>query len=108
MSHANGQVKFNDGLILYYEYNGTSDVEISNLKDTKKEVHDNWRDHEDLTCNCGKDEPVIIACDFANGSWWKGRACRYCRAFTKGLGFGIENDEYVYKEFGGLPDWWVE
>lgn len=29
MSHANGAIKFNDGLIRYYEYDGTSDYVIS-------------------------------------------------------------------------------
>ena len=85
MSHATGQIKFKDALILHYEYNGTADVCVSNLKDTKKQVWDNWRKHEWLVCNCGKDEPVEIATDYGSGSYWSGRACRYCRAITAGV-----------------------
>ena len=49
-----------NGLILHYEYNGTADVCVSNLKDTAQEVSDNWRDHEWLMCWCGRDEPAIF------------------------------------------------
>lgn len=31
MSHANGEVKFKDGSIKYFEYNGTSDICIPKI-----------------------------------------------------------------------------
>lgn len=43
MSHANGEVIFNDGSIKHFEYNGTSDICIPKLYDTYDEMTDNWR-----------------------------------------------------------------
>ena len=56
MSHAIGMIKFKDGKIRFYEYNGTSDVPISHHYNTRHEVNDNWRNHEWLDCECGEEE----------------------------------------------------
>jgi hypothetical protein len=100
MSHANGAVLFPDGLVLWYEYNGTSDVTISHLYDTYDEMRDNWRRSDGLDCICGQDEPVRIACDYGSSHHWPGRACRHCRAITAG------RDPYETEMVDELPDWW--
>jgi hypothetical protein len=105
MSHANGQVKFNDGLVLHYEYNGTCDVVCPALWRTNKEVWAHWRDQPDRDCTCGHDEPVEIATDYGSGCYWTGRACRRCMVITDGFGTGF--DETIYdREKTGITDWW--
>jgi len=109
MSHAYGQLRFSDGLILHFEYNGTSDVCISNLHNTKEGVCNHWRRQEWLKCNCGRDEAVEVANNYGDGSWSPdGRACRHCKAITfdpvQAYMYANENGEI--KEFDGLPDWW--
>lgn len=109
MSHANGQVRFQDGLILHFEYNGTSDVCISNLRDTNEEVWSHWRQQEWLKCDCGRDEEVEIANDYGDGSWSpNGKACRHCRAITFDPfpAYMYDNESGVIQELDGLPDWW--
>ncbi len=60
MSHSLGAIKFDDGLIRYYEYNGTADVVISRHYKSSEEVGDNWRNHIWQTCECGNEEEVMI------------------------------------------------
>ena len=69
MSHAMGAVRFPDGLILYYEYDGTSDFVISCLHDSKGEVKAEWRKHSPRICTCPIDkmETVEIYADYGNG-----------------------------------------
>ncbi|UYZ39074.1 hypothetical protein OD350_28800 (plasmid) [Clostridium beijerinckii] len=43
MSHGNGQVKFGDGNIKYFEYDGNADICRPKLYDTFDEIIDNWR-----------------------------------------------------------------
>lgn len=109
MSHANGQVRFPDGLVLHFEYNGTVDVCISNLRNTNVEVWEHWRQQEWLECKCGRDEQVDIANDYGGGSWSpNGRACRHCRAITFDPvpAFMYDNQNGEIEEFDGLPEWW--
>ena len=104
MSHASGQVRFPDGQVMYYEYNGTSDVVCNCLYHKKADMLKNWRNHPHNRCTCGHDEPVEIACNYADGIMWQGRACRLCRAVTDGYGMGTDDcREYV----DGMPGWWV-
>ena len=106
MSHANGQVKFSDGTIMHYEYDGTVDVVCNCLYKDYEEMNINWRKQPNMQCTCGNSEPVQIATDYGFGFWWPGSACRYCRAIVTGLGTGM--DESLYgKENDGLPSWWV-
>jgi len=107
MSHATGKVRFNDGTVMFYEYNGTCDVVCNCLYDSYKEMHSNWRDQPSNECTCGNDEEVEIATNYADGYYWPGKACRKCKAITRGLGSAV--DEYIYdEETEGLPDWWAE
>ena len=106
MSHAYGQVRFQDGLIMHFEYDGTSGHCISNLRDTHQQVSDNWRKSESLECLCGRDEPVKIATDYGPGLNSDGRACRHCRAITKDPLCSWENASRAYSR--GEPDWWLK
>ena len=103
MSHANGQVKFQDGLVLHYEYDGTSDIVLPALYKTWEEMHENWRNQPWKQCSCGKDEPVELATDYAFGYSWAGRACRHCMAVTDGIGV-YDINEYIVDDL--LPEWW--
>lgn len=98
MSHAHGKVVFEDKLVLYYEYDGTSDIVLPKLWDTPQEVSDHWREPEPFSrkCTCGKDEPVLIDTDYGYGYHWNGKACRHCKVITEGL------DPYPH-ETGVIP-----
>jgi len=105
MSHANGQVKFKDGSVFYFEYNGTVDIVENCLYEKYIDMSANWRKQPNNSCECGNDEPVKIATDYAYGSSWDGRACKKCLAIKDGLGSGVGD----YKlETRGLPEWWVK
>ena len=104
MSHAYGQVRFlSDDHVLHFEYNGTADVCRPTLYDSPQEVWAHWRDDSWNECSCGEDEPVEVANDYGNGTYWLGRACRRCRAIIPPLAFDdIEPAGYQHS----LPTWW--
>ena len=104
MSHARGQVRFDDGTIMYYEYNGTCDVVCSCLYDTATEMQDKWRNQPHNECKCGKTEPVQIATNYGDGSSWIGKACKNCRSIDYGRG-NMYDEEDEYRD--GLPSWWM-
>ena len=106
MSSATGQVKFEDGTIMFFRYCGTSDTVVPALFENFSDLWDVfWRNEPHRVCHCNNDEPVEIATNYADGFCWPGRACRQCLCVTKGLGTGI--DEYLYDlETDGLPAWW--
>ncbi len=81
MSHAYGQARFPDGLVLHFEYNGTCDVIIPPLRISREEVSAHWREDEydERRCVCGRSEPVEIVIDYGGGLRWPARACRYCK-----------------------------
>jgi hypothetical protein len=85
MSHASGTVTFKDGLVLHFEYNGTTDVCIPALYETFEEMWSNWRNHERRECTCGNDEEVTIYASYGDGIEWKGKACRKCMCITQNL-----------------------
>jgi len=107
MSHANGQVRFQDGLILHYEYDGTCDIVIPSLWKTHKEVWEHWRNQPDRRCDCGNDEAAEIGCDYAYGSYWPGKACRHCMCVTDGLRIYLDEPPYE-KAIDVLPAWWAK
>jgi hypothetical protein len=82
MSHATGALKFKDGTIRYYEYDGTADVVLSHHYATTEEVSENWRKGEWLNCNCGKEEPVSIFTQYGGGYYIDGKACKNCNSVT--------------------------
>lgn len=114
MSHSLGALKFaSDNKVMFYEYNGTSDVCISHLYDTIKEVSNNWGNHDWLSCACDKSEPVEIYSNYGGGFYWKGKACRACFAITENCNpydhVYYENDKYEMSAMvDGLPEWMLE
>lgn len=127
MSHAHGQVQFqNDGKIMFFEYDGTVDYVLNPLRETAKEVHDNWRNTPYIKpCNCNKREKVTIAVDYSNGMYWSGIACREHKCITDGFkpsryyednSFGYPNteleklrkEESEYTWVNGFPEWWIK
>ena len=105
MSHSTGALKFKDGTIRYYEYDGTSDIVLSHHYESTQEVSDNWRKGEWLDCNCGKEEPVSIYTTYGGGYYIEGMACKNCKSVRSNeLDFDIiENDEtehWAKKELG--------
>ena len=110
MSHDVGAVKFNDGTIKYYEYNGTSDVVISHIYDSLKEVRENWRNHVWEECNCENEEEVRIYSNYGGGFTFDGLACRECKSLRSkredvndygGLGWFLN-------EKSGIPKWVID
>lgn len=106
MSHANGRVKFDDGAILHFEYNGTADMVCNCLYFSYDDMVSAWRNQQDQVCECGNAEPVEIATDYGSGSQWPGMACRHCMAITMGLGTGLDESLYDIAK-AGLPGWWT-
>lgn len=102
MSHASGAVRFKDGTVMFYEYNGTSEVAVSHLYDNMQGVLDNWRKGEWLTCLCPNGmEPVEIYSSYGGGFTYPGLACRTCRAL---LGPRYREED-VDATVSGEPQW---
>ena len=95
MSHSIGAVKFKDGEVKFYEYNGTVDVPISHIYDTVDEVNENWRNHEWVNCTCGKEEPVSIFSDYGGGFYFDGLACKNCKSVCTPGDFNIIEREHT-------------
>jgi len=102
MSHAMGQIKFKDGTIRYYEYNGTFDVPISHHYATTDEVSKNWREHEWLDCTCGKEEDVSIYTCYGGGFYLKGKACKKCNSVRQEYS---EDGEITIIDRKNTDDW---
>ncbi len=101
MSHSCGQVRFNDGLIKHFEYNGTTDVCIPILYPTFEEMDKYWRSSKWMKCICNKEsESVIIAVSYGNGFSWEGKACKYCNVITENL-----TPDWIDFE-DGIPEWY--
>jgi hypothetical protein len=101
MSHAQGQCRFEDGEIWWWEYDGTSDIVLRPLFKTSDELSENWRKGLNRGCTCGGHEIVELAHDYGGGSYWHGSACRKCGAITSEW----EMDEINYTD--GHPNWWL-
>lgn len=81
MSHSSATFVF-DGVTLYGEYNGTSDVMLPNMYETMDEVEANWRKQQWRTCKCGAIPVECLAHTYYGGGfWWHGTACMACRIF---------------------------
>ena len=102
MSHAEGRVKFNDGTIFYFEYNGTCGMILKDLYETHEELELNWRKPKINNCLCGQTETVEIATSYGHSFSWEGRACKKCKVIID----EFQADEYV-EEISGLPEWWI-
>lgn len=107
MSHQTGAVRFPDGTINLFEYNGTVDICIPMLWDKREELSAHWRSGQWRDCLCGpaaKIEPVEIYANYGGGYYWPGTACRTCNTLVSGHEpAGEENGEK-----DGEPEWWLE
>ena len=109
MSHSDGAVKFLDGTIMFFEYNGTVDVCIPVLYDTYDEMRANWRrtdlKNSDYYCKAEIGtlshswEWVRIATSYGGGFSWDGKVCRQCKRIVNNLEPDYDSQEE------GLPDW---
>lgn len=107
MSHAHGQCRFPDGTVKFFEYNGTGNTCMRQLRNSREEVVDHWREANWAECTCGRDEPVTLACDYADGSHWPGRACLHCMAIS--FDSEADFDEATGDQSkDGLPPWWIQ
>jgi hypothetical protein len=101
MSHANGLVKFNDGTIKYFEYDGTSDIPRSHLYDNYNDMIKNWRIHEWLKCDsdCIDLEDTMFFTDYGGGFYFEGKACKKHNALLVDIDFHIiernETDDWA-------------
>lgn len=96
MSNAQLEVRFADGLILYGQYHGTSDICHPNLFDTAEEAWSHERHDPAGRAALNGDrvpiapEPVEIYTEY--GRYWGGRACRRAKVLVDNLA-GFEDDE---------------
>jgi hypothetical protein len=82
LSHSEARFIFPDGVILYGEYNGTSDVMCSMMFWTQEEMKALWRNQENKSCSCGEpSEPCIAFTHYGGGFYWDASACRSCMTF---------------------------
>ncbi len=109
MSHALGALKFKDGTIKYYEYDGTSDVVLSHFYDTPEEVSDNWRKGTWINCGCGNEESVMIFSSYGAGYYIEGKACKNCKSVTSNdVDFDMiesDNTDHWAKEIDGFNEY---
>lgn len=103
-----GALRFQDGTILWYEYNSVGDDCLTGLFDSIDAVRDCDGDHCYRECSCAKPkEQVEIVTFYGAGYHWKGEACRTCKALTFGTDPFESSDEDLarmdVKE--GLPAW---
>lgn len=106
MSHAYGKARFQDGEILHFEYNGTSDMCCRSLKRTPSEVQKDWRsERNQCHCECGHaPEPCRLYTDYGDGHHWDGSACRRCMAIVDGA-WPLDSEEEEIRYEDGRPDW---
>lgn len=83
MSHANATFMTRCGTMLFGEYNGTSDVMLTNMFHTHEEAIENWRKQEWRECECGQTKVTecVAHSDYGGGYWWKGTCCLQCNTF---------------------------
>jgi poly(3-hydroxybutyrate) depolymerase len=108
MSTAWGQIRFDDGEVLFASYQGVTDSMCTRLTVNRDEAGGY------ASCDCDQGEDVELATDYGGGHSWRGRACRHCRAVVDGsYAFPVENETGQvlipapagYSE--GLPEWWI-
>lgn len=115
MSNATLMVRFQDGLILWGIYHGTSDIAYPDLFDS---MHEAWayggRERRSVTRNLedkltkSSPEPVEIHSDYGTGWYWGGEACRSTKMITCNLsGYSDSDldDEKVSRDRLFTDDW---
>lgn len=117
MSSAVGKVRFRDGTIMYFRYDGTCDICNDRLFKSIDELDENWRKEKSIEVDEGKHpyEPVTIANAYAFGYHWEGFASRgghiHCNSLIPNdytlVDEGIEKEPRNI-ESEGLPEWWFD
>jgi hypothetical protein len=121
MSNSIGKIRFSDGQILFFKYNGTYNAAINALYEDQDSAWGAESKNKDCKCSSGS-EKVEIATDYGGGIRWTGFACRNCSLLTNGSTDPYrteyaESDEdesgyysppifCVFSPKHGLPDWW--
>lgn len=99
MSHAIGMVRFNDGAIIWFEYNGSCDYSIPKLYNTLEEMKGNWRKWKWENHECEHmSEPIQIFTNYGYGFFWNAAACRKC-------GMILDGQEPSIDHIDGIPEW---
>lgn len=84
MSHASATILFKD-LTVYGEYNGTSDVMLTNMFNTQEQRNAMWRSQEwrsGCTEKCQGDiQECIVISHYGGCFWWKGSGCLTCMTY---------------------------
>lgn len=84
MSSCIGAIKFRDGEIRYYEYDGTVDCVTSHSYRTPQEVWDSLHNHLICECTCGHEEACSIYSPYGSGFYIEGKACKLCCSIRPG------------------------
>ena len=105
MSHANGLVRFDDGTVRFFEYNGTSDACRPKHWKNYRDVQKHWREETYVrTCRCKRPPETVEAfTDYGRGFTWMTTACRHCRVIvdcSNPYDLGIVRHE--------IPEWDLE
>ncbi len=109
MGKAMGQVRFPNGDIMYFEYDGNTDTCDVPLFEDESELDETrfMRNFEHEECKCGRMPTNIeIASGYGGGFHWHGTACYFCHVIVDGNDpFGnLGGDPKVVED--GLPRWW--
>lgn len=121
MSNATGQVRFNDGLILFFVYGGTVNAVYPKLFETCEQAFDAWGDEnhsfKNRVTSVVDRETVELATNYGGGITWHGIASRSAMEIIEGLRpnqfmqdpedpFG-RREIVVHPTTSGLPDWFI-
>jgi hypothetical protein len=100
MAQASGRVLFSDGLVMWCQYQGTMDVFMGKLYDTQQEMEDHWRESDYRHCQCGREEEIEAWTNYGDGSYYKGKACRFCKSLDVNTELGSSQE--IERDWAGL------
>lgn len=102
MSEVLGLVKFKDGTIKYFVYNGVVNIAGPKLFDTCEKMYKKNNEYIDIEVKHSiDDEEVEIYSDYANGFYWTGRANKEKMIITSCC--LIDDIDAIIHQ--GQPDW---
>ena len=107
MSHSWGAVRFPDGALYYFDYNGSVDLCVPVLVASIEDVHFRNMGWRNCACPMPHHQPVEIYSDYGGGSYWPGTACRYCFTLIGPLtpSGEYEDDDFWRSKGFGQPAW---
>ncbi len=100
MSHATGAVIVDNKGVAFFDYNGTSDVCVSNLVESIDDVH--FRKMKWIYCTCGDPSTdCFLYSSYGGGYYWPGKVCMKCKAITEGLQpYEVSCDDRMCNKYG--------